>query len=124
MTMDCGGPYSPIQCEAWLADAAEPASPLAKISLLGRAGTRAKFELLDAKDQAIAWFEVEPTRDAENTTIELRHAFQCRLPSPAKADWQSNSAVTLANGIPLLTDAAKLPDGRMLKQGLRATMGK
>jgi hypothetical protein len=124
MTMDCGVPYSPIQCEAWLADAAEPGSPLAKISLLGRAGTRAQFELLDAKDQAIAWFEVEPTRNAENTAIELRHAFHCRLPSPAKADWQSNSAVTLANGIPLLTDAARLPDGRLLKQGLRATIGK
>lgn len=122
MVWVCGPSY--VECAAWLTDGAVPESPWVSLSLLARSGGKSKFELLDAKDQPIATFEAEPTLSSD-VVIDLRYDFNCHLQQQAtNLEWHSNAAVTLSNGIPTLTDATKLPDGRSLKQGLRATVVK
>ena len=109
-----------IECKIWLADVAKPDSPLVKIVLLTKSGQRPHLQLLDEKDQPIVTFEFEPTLGADDSIVDLRYDFRCRLKQPTSLDWHNESALTLANGVPALTDATKLSDGRILKQGLRA----
>lgn len=113
-------PPGTIECTIWLADVAKPDSPLVKVLLLTKSGKRPQFQLLDEKEQPIVTFEFEPTLGADDSIVDFRYDFRCRLQQPTNLDWHNESALTLANGVPVLTDATKLSDGRMLKQGLRA----
>ena len=111
-----------VECAAWLTDGAAPESPWASLSVLVRSGTKSGFEIRDAEDQAIATFEAEPTLGSD-IIVDLKYDFTCHLKQQfTNLEWRSNATVILSDGISFLTDAAKLPDGRCLKQGLRASV--
>ncbi len=125
MVMCCRGFPANVECAFWLSEGAVPDSPWMNLSLLVRSGMRSWFKLRDAKDQPIATFDVEPMVGSEVAMIGLRYDFKVHLKQQSiSLDWKNETAVTLSNGIPVLTDATKLPDGRHLKQGLRATVVK
>lgn len=123
MVTDCRGIPTNVECAAWLTDGAVPDSPWVSLSLLVRSGMRSKFELRDAKDQPLTAFDVEPNWNSDVSIMDLKYDFNCHLQQQStNLEWHSNASVNLSNGIPVLTDATKLPDGRSLKQGLRATV--
>lgn len=114
-------PRENFECAAWLADSAALDSPLTEISLKTRWGTKASFELFDHDEQTIAFLHMEPsTFDGAGDTA---YEFKCHLNQP-KLDLSSQASVVLEDDVPLVTDAAKLPDGHVIKQGLRATIVK
>lgn len=121
MIMYCRGLSPNIECAAWLSDASMPNSPLVTLSLLTRSGRKSGIEIRDAKDQPIATFEVAPTQNESETIVELSYDFNCQVQHQSTTlNWHSQSSVNLTNDTPTLNDATKLPDGRSLKQGLRA----
>ncbi len=119
-TINCGSAPATIECSAWLADAAMPESTIMKVSLLTRSGMKAPFELLDEKNQAIVSFDAEPTLGDQIPILDFRYNLVCRLQSPVNLEWRRDSVLTVVDNISVLIDTAKLPDGRTLKQGLRA----
>lgn len=119
-TINCGSAPENIECSAWLANAAMPESPIMRVSLLTRSGMKAPFKLLDEKNQAIVSFDAEPTLGDQIPILDFRYNLICRLQSPANLEWCRESVLTVVDNIPVLMDTAKLPDGRTLKQGLRA----
>ena len=118
----CGcGNLANVECEVWLFDGSAPNSPWMNLSLLGKSGVRSWFKLHAAKDQPIAIFDVDFTVGDKIERIDLRYDFKVHLKQQSiSLGWQNATALTLSNGIPVLTDATKLPDGRSLKLGLRA----
>lgn len=125
MVMCCRGIPTNVECAVWLADGAALESPWTRLSLLVRSGMGSKFKLCDAKDQPLTTFDVELMVGSEMAIMDLRYDFKVHVQQQAtNLEWQSRTAVTLSNGIPLLTDTTKLPDGRSLQQGLRATVVK
>ena len=125
MVMCCRGIPANVECAVWLADGAAPESPWTSLSLWVRSGMRSKFELRDAKDEPLTNFDVEPVLASEIAIMDMRYDFKVHLQQQTtNLEWQSQTTVNLSNGIPVLTDATKLPDGRSLKQGLRATVVK
>ena len=125
MVMCCRGIPTNVDCAVWLADGAALESPWTSLSLLVRSGMGSKFELCDAKDQPITTFDVELMVGSEMAIMDLCYDFNVHVQQQStNLEWQGRTAVTLSNGIPVVTDATKLPDGRSLKQGLRATVVK
>ena len=125
MVMCCRSIPTNVECAVWLADGAALESPWTRLSLLVRSGMGSKFKLRDAKDQPITNFDVEPVLASETAIMDMRYDFKVHLQQQTtNLEWQSQTTVNLSNGIPVLTDATKLPDGRSLKQGLRATVVK
>ncbi|MBC8095608.1 MAG: hypothetical protein H7Y43_07335 [Akkermansiaceae bacterium] len=106
-----------IECAAWICDVADPNTALAKMSLLSQSGKKSLIDLKGKDDDLIASFEAE---SAAGDEPEFRYDFRCHLQQP-KFDWRSASALRLPDGVPVLIDAAKLPEGQILKQGFRAT---
>lgn len=74
----------------------------------------------DAKDEAFTSLEAEPSFGSSLDVVDLRHEFLSRF--DAKSTWESKSSLTLANGTPVLIAATRLPGGRVLKQGFKATI--
>lgn len=121
MIMYCHGLSPNIECAAWLTDKAIPESPWVNLSLLAKSGMKSEIKILDAKDQPIATFEVEPIMGGKIAIVELGYDFNCHLQQQStNLKWHNQSSVNLSDDVPFVTDATKLPDGRSLKQGLRA----
>ena len=106
--------------ETWLFDAAAPTAPWMKTSITGKGSQKAAFEWQGRKHQPIISFESEVSGD-ENDNIEARYDLRCRMqPEPGtELDWHGNSITHLVPDVPLRTDALKLPDGRIIRQGQR-----
>ena len=112
-----------IEYETWLFDAAAQPAPWLRCSLAGRWGQKSVFEWRGRKHQPIIRFENEVSENG-NEGLAARYALRCRLKPQADAalDWHGNSITFLVPGVPLLTDVLKLPDGRTLRQGQRASV--
>lgn len=112
-----------IESTGWLATGVATDSLFAKATLRGRSGQIAKLTWNRSKDQPILSFEVEPAINETGAILDLRYDWIAPLPGKApESAWHSHSMVTLADGIPLISDATKLPDGTAVKQGLKATI--
>jgi len=109
-----------FEYETWLFDAAVPKAPWSKTSITARGGQKSVIEWRGRKRRPFITLETELTDN--NVDIEVRYDFRCRMKAQADTgiDWHGNSTTHLARGVPLLTDALKLPDGRTIRQGQRA----
>jgi hypothetical protein len=106
--------------ETWLFDAAAPTAPWMKTSITGKGSQKAAFEWQGRKHQPIISFEREVSGD-ENDNIAARYDLRCRMqPEPGtEVEWHGTSITHLVPDAPLRTDALKLPDGRIIRQGQR-----
>jgi hypothetical protein len=111
-----------IESTVWLANGDSTDSPFAKATLHVRSGQIAKLGWNRSKDQPILSFEVEPTSGETGAILDLRYEWIAPLPGKEpESRWRSQSAITLANGIPSVSEATKLPVGPVVKQGLRVS---
>ena len=109
--------------ESWLFDAAAPTTPWAKTSITSLCGRRSVLEWQGRKHQPIITLESELSDDAQGG-VNARYDLRCRMRAQADSelDWHGSSTIRLAHGMPFLTDALKLPDGRTIRQGQRASV--
>lgn len=107
--------------ETWLFDAAAPGAPWMRTLLTSKCSQMASIDWHGRKHRQIISFENELSVD-ESDNFDARYDLRCRMQPQADAgvDWHGNSMTHLVPGVPLLTDAFKLPDGRTLRQGQRA----
>jgi hypothetical protein len=112
-----------VAYETWLFDDAAQSAPWMKTALVGGWGKRSVIELGGRNQRPLIRLEWEVTPN-ENDSLATTYDFRCRMqPQPRTAlDWHGNSITHLVSGVPLLTDACKLPDGRTLRQGQRASV--
>ena len=110
-----------VEYEIWLFDAAAPSAPWMKTSITGAFSQKSVIDWHGHKHRPIISFENELSVD-EFDNFDARYDLRCRMQPQADAgvDWHGNSMTHLVPGVPLLTDAFKLPDGRTLRQGQRA----
>ena len=112
-----------IEYETWLFDAAVPDTPWAKTSITLKSGQKAAIEWLDHNHRPFITLESEVSNN-EGSATTARCDLRSRMKPPAAAglDWHGNSTSNLARDVPLLSDVFKLPDGRTLRQGQRASV--
>jgi hypothetical protein len=106
--------------EAWLADAADPETPLAKIAVTTRNGCRVKVKCAGRKNRPLVSLTIDFSED--DSYFVTHPDFKSRFEHQgAPIHWQTNSPVHLALGIPLLTDGIQTAAGRTLRQGLKVS---
>lgn len=111
-----------VESAAWLAESASPDKPVVKMTLHAQSGVKAGMDWTDPKKRPIASFHPETVLGGSGDILDLTYEFVARLPGKSPdSQWKSESNVTLSNGVRLLSDAVKRPDGSALQQGLRAT---
>ena len=109
--------------ETWLFDAATPKEPWMKISLVGKSGMKSVLEWRGHNHRPFVRLESE-LNVIEEDSFEQMGDLRCRMKPPATTalNWHAQTVTGLVPGVSLLTDALKLPDGRTLRQGQRASL--
>ena len=111
-----------LRCETFLTDQTAPNQPLARVTLAVRSGQKAWCKWTSGKQRPIAVFEVEPTLGIDPSLVDLRYKLRCRPAQDSNViDWRRESSLTVCGDAPVVTEAAQLPDGRMIRQGFRVT---
>jgi hypothetical protein len=109
--------------ETWLFDAATPTEPWMKISLVGKLGMKSVLEWRGRNHRPFVRLE-NVLNVIEDDSFEQTSDLRCRMKPPATTalNWHAQAVTGLVPGVTLLTDALKLPDGRTLRQGQRASL--
>lgn len=107
--------------DAWLIDAADTAAPLARVTVTTKCGTLAKMKCAGKNGEPfLAVLALSCYFAEDGVAVRAEPDFRCRIKHhESEMDWHAVSPADLTLNIPLLTDAVKTPDGRVLRQGLK-----
>lgn len=106
--------------EAWLADAADSETPLAKIAVTTLSGRRGAVKCAGRRNRPLVSLTVDFS--CNGSDFVAHPDFQSHFKHQGtEIDWQTRAPVDLTFGIPLLTDGIQTATRRAFQQGLKVS---